>query len=114
MADREDLLQNLSENMAPSARSFILWRDSRSTTAITPSKASRHTLDFKGKNFRTSLSKRNIYITNGDPPSKLMERAGEIFSRPHLASEMDDTIAGELRLKAQRVATEGENIIVRE
>lgn len=110
LAEREGLLESPSEIMPSSARVFVLRRESLPTTEIAPSNKSR----YRGKHFRASLGKRNIYIAREERPTELITRAKRIFSQPYDSSEMDDAIAPELERIINSIDTENENILIRE
>ena len=96
--------------MPSSARVFALRRESRPTTEIAPSNRSR----YEGRYFRFLLGKRNIYIANGEPPTEMITRAKGIISQPYDSSEMDDATALELARIVKSIATENEDILIRE
>ena len=103
-------MESPSENMPSSARIFALRRESLPTTEIAPSNNSR----YRGKHFRASLGKRNIYIASEERPTELITRAKRIFSQPYDSSEMDDATALELERIINSIDTENEDILIRD
>ena len=110
LAGKEELLESPSENMPSSARLFGLRRESLPTTEIAPSNKSR----YRGRHFRLSLGKRNIYIVNGELPTELITRAKRIISQPYDSSEMDDATALGLERILMSIDPENEDIVIRE
>lgn len=103
LAGKEELLPS-------SARLFGLRRESLPTTEIAPSNESR----YRGRHFRLSLGKRNIYIVNGELPTELITRAKRIISQPYDSSEMDDATALGLERILMSIDPENEDIVIRE
>lgn len=110
LAEREELLKSPSEKMPSSAHVFALRRESLPTTEIAPS----NKLRYRGKHFRASLGKRNIYIACEARPTKFITQAMMIFSQPYDSSEMDGAIALELERTINSIDTENEDILIRE
>lgn len=77
-------------------------------------KSEKTTASVNDANYRESLSHRNIYIEQNDPPSELLRRAERIISHPRASPDMDDSTAKELRDAVRRVQNEGEDEIIRQ
>ena len=109
------MLPNPSEDMPQSARDFLSQRQSRSTTAIAFSNATRSSfIAAHETKFRTILDKHNIHIHYKDAPSQIIKRAREIILPPNSSFEMDDVTAKELKRTLINSMEKGEDVFVRE
>ena len=108
----DPLLQIASENMA--SNPDLASDYSQIPTQITPSAGTRITPvagRVRAANFRVFLRKHNIFINYKDPSTKLVNRAKEIITN-ELPPQMDDALAQELAVTAERLETKTEQGIV--
>ena len=114
MAEKEESLERPSEKIPESARILAMRRESRCTSAITLSNASKgnKTIGIARPNFRTVLDDYNIYICEENPTAPLLKQAKKIISEPHQSSEMDDATVLSLKTSLKRVAAQGEDALI--
>lgn len=100
--------------MPQSALIFALRHESRCTSAVAPSNASKgnKTIGVARPDFRTVLGDHNIYIGEEDPTAPLLKQAKKIISEPHQSSEMDDATVLLLKTNLKRVAAQGEDALI--